>query len=48
MFVLGLCCYLGFSSVAVSGSYRVILIRRLLIAVAALVAEQGSRVRESQ
>ena len=39
MAALGLCCYMGVSSVAVSGGYSVFLVRRLLIAAASLVAE---------
>ena len=39
--MLGLCCYTGFSPVAASGGYCVLLVRGLLIAVASLVADHG-------
>ena len=39
--VLGLCCCLGFSQVALSGGFSLVVMLRLLIVVAALVTEQG-------
>jgi len=39
MAVLGLCCFMGFSLVAASRAYSVVVVCRLLIAVASLVAE---------
>ena len=38
---LGLCCCAGFSQVSVSGSYPPVVLCRLLIVVASLVAEHG-------
>ena len=44
--VPGLCCSMGFSLVAVSGGYSLVVVNRLLVAVVSLVVEprlQGSR-----
>ena len=39
--VLGLCCCKGFSPVAGNGDYSLVVVCRLLIVVASLVAEHG-------
>ena len=39
--VLGLHCCMGFSLVAASGGFALVVVRRLLVAVASLVAEHG-------
>ena len=39
MAVLGVCCFMGFSLVAASRDYSVVVVCRLLLAVASLVAE---------
>ena len=39
--VLGLLCYVGFSLVVMSRGYSLVVVLRLLIAVASLVAEPG-------
>ena len=39
--MLGLHCYVGLSLVAMSGSYSLVVMHRLLIAVASLVVEHG-------
>ena len=41
--MVGLYCFLDFSLFAASGAYSVAAVRRLLIAVASLVAEPGLR-----
>ena len=41
MTILGLCCYIGFSLVAASGSYSLGVVCRLLVAVVSLVVEHG-------
>ena len=41
--VLGLCCCTGFSLVVASGGYSPVAVHGLLIVVASLVAELGSR-----
>ena len=48
MVVLGLCCCAGFSLVAVSRGYSIVAEPGLLIVVAFLSAEQGSRARGLQ
>ena len=37
--VMGVCCYTGFSLAEVGGSYSLVAVHRLLIAMASLVAE---------
>ena len=37
--VLGLCCYVGFSPVAESRGHSLVVVHRLLVAVASLVAD---------
>ena len=44
MAVLGLCCCVGFTLVVVSWGYSLVGVRKLLIAVAFLVAEQAHAV----
>ena len=39
--MLSLCCYAGFSLVLENGDYGLVVVHRLLIAVAFLVAERG-------
>ena len=39
--VLGLCCCMGFSRVAVSGGYSLAVVHGLLISMASLVTEHG-------